>query len=141
MTGHVIFHRSDYSDYGSVLFISSLEHTPDGRSLVTTVGEKRFQVLERTSMDGYAVARIRFITDEPVQGDEAIGMVLIFIMLIYNYYIIFIVASLRSLQDEVYDHSRRWLQALPFFSRVSYNYYIMSRGYLINIVNCNAKCL
>lgn len=79
MTGHVIFHRSDYSDYGTILFISSLEHTPDGRSLVTTIGEKRFQVLERKSTDGYGVARIRFITDEPVHGEEAIGTILIFI--------------------------------------------------------------
>lgn len=85
MTDRVIFHRSDYSDYGTIVFISSLEHTPDGRSLVTTVGEKRFKVLERGSTDGYTVAKIRFITDEPVHGDEAIGMILILINInLYN---------------------------------------------------------
>ena len=57
-------------DYGTILFISSLEYTPDGRSLVTTVGERRFQVLERKTRDGYAVARIKFLSDEidPDQG-------------------------------------------------------------------------
>lgn len=61
--------RSSFVDYGTVLFISSLEYTPDGRSLITTVGERRFQVLERNTRDGYAVARIRFLSDEPPTED------------------------------------------------------------------------
>ena len=28
-------------------------------------------------------------------------------------------AALRQLQTEVYDHSKRWLNALPIFTRVS----------------------
>ena len=40
----VYFFSQTYVDYGTILFISSLEYTPDGRSLVTTVGERRFQV-------------------------------------------------------------------------------------------------
>ena len=58
---------------GTVLFISSLEYTPDGRSLVTTLGERRFRVLDRSSLDGYAVAKIQFLSDELVQGEENIG--------------------------------------------------------------------
>ena len=65
--------NSSYSDVGTVLFISSLEYTPDGRSLVTTVGERRFQVLERHSFDGYAVARIQFISDITVEDEKEIG--------------------------------------------------------------------
>ncbi len=55
------------------MFISSLEFTPDGRSLVTTLGEKRFHVLDRNSSDGYAVARIRFLSDEQVVGNDNIS--------------------------------------------------------------------
>ena len=66
----IYFFSQTYVDYGTILFISSLEYTPDGRSLVTTVGERRFQVLERKTRDGYAVARIKFLSDEidPDQG-------------------------------------------------------------------------
>ena len=60
--------NSGFVDYGTVLFISSLEYTPDGRSLINTLGERRFQVIERGTRDGYAVARIRFITDDPIDG-------------------------------------------------------------------------
>ncbi|XP_003390543.2 PREDICTED: LON peptidase N-terminal domain and RING finger protein 3-like [Amphimedon queenslandica] len=85
-----------YVDYGTVLFISSLEYTPDGRSLVTTVGERRFRVIERSTRDGYAVARIQFLSDE-VDPDQE---------------------SLDALQVEVYEHCNKWLQALPLFTRL-----------------------
>ena len=112
-------YRSVFSDYGTVLFISSLEHTPDGRSLITTMGERRFQVLERSSIDGYAVAKIQFIADQLVEGEEQISesMNINYTMNINN---LFVLVSLRSLQESVFQHSMTWLNALPFFSRVSY---------------------
>ena len=64
---------SEFVDTGTILFISSLEYTPDGRSLVTTLGEKRFRVCDRRSTDGYYTARIRFVLDEAVEGSDAIG--------------------------------------------------------------------
>ena len=69
----VCVYRMSFTEYGTILFISSLEYTPDGRSLVTTMGERRFRVLQRGSTDGYSTARIQFITDNPVVGDEEIG--------------------------------------------------------------------
>ena len=64
---------ASYAHIGTILFISSLEYTPDGRSLVTTIGERRFKVLEHGTADGYNTAKINFISDEPVQGETEIG--------------------------------------------------------------------
>jgi Lon protease-like protein len=89
---------NNFTGYGTVLFISSLEYTPDGRSLVTTVGERRFMVLERGTRDGYAVARIRFINDDPISDEEKV--------------------LLDALQEEVYRHCCQWLQSLPLFTRL-----------------------
>lgn len=101
----------NFVDVGTVMFISSLEYTPDGRCLITTIGERRFNVIERSTRDGYAVARIRFITDEPIEGIQLI------------YYILYskqFSESLHQTQVEVYQHCHRWLQALPLFTRVSH---------------------
>lgn len=56
-----------------MLYINTVEHTPDGRSLITTTGEKRFEVVERGGCDGYSTVRIRFIVDEPVTDYAEIG--------------------------------------------------------------------
>lgn len=71
-----MFFRSDnfsFSDYGTVLFINSVEYTPDGRSLITTTGERRFNVIGRSMRDGYNCARIRFVYDESVTDPVEIG--------------------------------------------------------------------
>ena len=62
-----------YSSYGTVLYINTAEHTADGRSLITTTGEKRFEVTERFTCDGYNTAKIRFILDNPVTDPAEIG--------------------------------------------------------------------
>ena len=62
-----------YSSYGTVLYINTVEHTADGRSLITTTGEKRFEVLHRSTCDGYNTARVRFIEDKPVTNPREIG--------------------------------------------------------------------
>ena len=70
------FFRSDnfsFSNYGTVLFINSVEYTPDGRSLITTTGEKRFKVTGRNMRDGYNCATIQFLYDEPVTDTMEIG--------------------------------------------------------------------
>ena len=74
---YVSFSTHSFSDYGTVLYINTVEHTADGRSLITTTGEKRFQVLRRSSCDGYNTAQIRFIVDEPVIHPEEIGELII----------------------------------------------------------------
>ena len=68
--------RSDnfsFSDYGTVLFINSVEYTPDGRSLITTTGERRFKVVGRSMRDGYNCAKIKFVFDEQINDPAQIG--------------------------------------------------------------------
>lgn len=76
MTNYFSTFSSDnfsFSDYGTVLFINSVEYTPDGRSLITTTGERRFKVVGRSMRDGYNCAKIKFIFDEQVTDCTKIG--------------------------------------------------------------------
>jgi len=45
-------------DFGIMLEIRCVKMLPDGRSLVQTLGGSRFRILERGTLDGYAVGRI-----------------------------------------------------------------------------------
>ena len=54
-----------WADHGTVLYIKSLRLLPDGRSLVETVGEKRFKVVNRGRRDGYMTAQVTWVDDTP----------------------------------------------------------------------------
>ena len=47
-----------------------MEYTPDGRSLITTVGERRFRVLETRNEDGLTMAKIKFVQDKVIKPEE-----------------------------------------------------------------------
>ena len=47
-----------------------MEYTPDGRSLITTVGERRFRVLETRNEDGLTMAKIKFVQDKVIRPEE-----------------------------------------------------------------------
>ena len=72
---HTIAHMSSdvFADVGTVLHINSVEYTPDGRCLISTVGESRFRTLQHGKRDGYHTASIEFIMDDSVSGEEEIG--------------------------------------------------------------------
>jgi len=55
-----------FSDYGTMLEIRDIQFFPDGRSIVDTMGGRRFKVIERNILDGYNTAKVEFIEDEPV---------------------------------------------------------------------------
>ncbi|QQP49394.1 LON peptidase Nterminal domain and ring finger 3, partial [Caligus rogercresseyi] len=46
---------------------------PDGRSIVGTVGGRRFHVLSRSSRDGYSVANVEFLVDEAITDEDVIA--------------------------------------------------------------------
>lgn len=46
-----------------MLYIRNLDYLPDGRSVVDTVGLKRFRVLQRGMKDGYCTADIEYLED------------------------------------------------------------------------------
>ncbi|XP_036373313.1 LON peptidase N-terminal domain and RING finger protein 1-like [Megalops cyprinoides] len=85
--------RKGFADYGCMLQIRSLHFLPDGRSVVDTVGGKRFRVLSRSMKDGYCIADIQYLEDVRVDDAEELS-------------------KLQELHDQVYEQARTWFQNL-----------------------------
>ncbi|XP_076467743.1 LON peptidase N-terminal domain and RING finger protein 3-like [Babylonia areolata] len=85
--------EENFSDYGCMLEVRDVHFFPDGRSLVDTVGGRRFKVLSRGKRDGYNTARVEFLTDHPISQTQ--------------------LPEIQSLQQEVYTATRTWLDGLP----------------------------
>jgi len=60
----------NFADYGTLLYIRGLIYTADGRSIVDTIGQRRFHVLERDTLDGYSTARVQLIRDDPIATQD-----------------------------------------------------------------------
>ena len=56
-----------------MLEIRDIQFFPDGRSIVDTMGGRRFKVIERNILDGYNTAKVEFIEDEPVLPEHLQG--------------------------------------------------------------------
>lgn len=82
-----------FVDYGCMLQIRSMHFLPDGRSVVDTIGGKRFRVLSRGIKDGYSIANIEYLEDTKVNDVEELG-------------------KLQVLHDQVYEKARKWFQKL-----------------------------
>ncbi|XP_053574671.1 LON peptidase N-terminal domain and RING finger protein 1 isoform X2 [Bombina bombina] len=59
-----------FSDYGCILEILHLDYLPDGRSLIETIGRRRFRVLQRGQLDGYHTAEVEYLVDKRMEGEE-----------------------------------------------------------------------
>lgn len=57
--------------YGTVLEIKSSQMLLDGRSMLETVGWRRFRLLETGSLDGYTTGRVEYLDDITPQEAEA----------------------------------------------------------------------
>ncbi|XP_062334558.1 LON peptidase N-terminal domain and ring finger 1, like [Osmerus eperlanus] len=82
-----------FVDYGCMLIIRSVHFLPDGRSVVDTIGGKRFRVLSRSLKDGYSIADIQYLEDTRVDDAEELS-------------------KLQELHDSVYEQARSWFQNL-----------------------------
>ncbi len=65
---------STFADYGTLLYIRGLMYTQDGRSVVDTIGQRRFRVIERGMRDGYNTARVELIRDHQTEQHEFDGL-------------------------------------------------------------------
>eukprot|EP00079_Xenopus_tropicalis_P034521 XP_017948292.1 PREDICTED: LON peptidase N-terminal domain and RING finger protein 3-like isoform X2 [Xenopus tropicalis] len=61
---------SNFADYGCMLEILNLDYLPDGRSLVETIGRRRFRVVKRGQLDGYHTAEVEYLVDKVLEGEE-----------------------------------------------------------------------
>lgn len=48
-----------------MLEIRDVQYFPDGRSIVDTIGCKRFRILRRGERDGYHTGAVEFLEDQP----------------------------------------------------------------------------
>ncbi|XP_039622206.1 LON peptidase N-terminal domain and RING finger protein 3-like isoform X1 [Polypterus senegalus] len=81
-----------FADYGCILEIRNVEFFADGRSVVDTIGKRRFKVIEHSQRDGYNTADIEYLEDRKVEGQE--------------------LAELLTLHDTVYDQAIMWINSL-----------------------------
>ncbi|XP_072519973.1 LON peptidase N-terminal domain and RING finger protein 3-like [Salminus brasiliensis] len=81
-----------FADYGCMLEIRNVEFFADGRSVVDTIGKRRFKVIQHSQRDGYNTADIEYLEDVKVTGDAA--------------------AELGTLHDMVYDQALVWVNSL-----------------------------
>ncbi|KAG8451872.1 hypothetical protein GDO86_003899 [Hymenochirus boettgeri] len=81
-----------FADYGCMLQVRDVKFFPDGRSVVDTVGLRRFRVLSHGQRDGYNTANIEYLEDQKVEGQGH--------------------EELRLLHDAVYDQALTWFNSL-----------------------------
>lgn len=81
-----------FADYGCMLEIRNVEFFADGRSVVDSIGKRRFKVIRHSQRDGYNTADIEYIEDEKVQGEHY--------------------AELLTLHDSVYTQAYNWFTTL-----------------------------
>uniref|UniRef100_A0A3P8VKU3 LON peptidase N-terminal domain and ring finger 1 n=1 Tax=Cynoglossus semilaevis TaxID=244447 RepID=A0A3P8VKU3_CYNSE len=85
--------QKGFADYGCMLIIRSVHFLNDGRSVVDTIGGKRFRVLSRGMKDGYSTADIKHLEDTRVEDSNELK-------------------NLQTLHDAVYEQARVWFQNL-----------------------------
>ncbi|CAB1347144.1 unnamed protein product [Coregonus sp. 'balchen'] len=81
-----------FADYGCMLEVRDVKFFPDGRSVVDTIGVSRFKVLSHGQRDGYNTAKIEYLEDKKVEGQE--------------------LAELQKLYVSVYDQASSWFTSL-----------------------------
>ncbi|KAG7518607.1 LON peptidase N-terminal domain and RING finger protein 3 [Solea senegalensis] len=81
-----------FADYGCLLEICDVKFFSDGRSVVDTIGRRRFKIIKHKERDGYNTADIEYLEDTKVEGEEE--------------------RELQSLHDSVYDQALVWVNSL-----------------------------
>ncbi|KAM9181283.1 LON peptidase N-terminal domain and RING finger protein 3 isoform 1-T1 [Dugong dugon] len=81
-----------FAEYGCILEIRNVQFFADGRSVVDSIGKRRFKVLHQGQRDGYSTADIEYIEDQKVQGEDY--------------------AELLTLHNCVYEQASLWFHSL-----------------------------
>ncbi|XP_068592990.1 LOW QUALITY PROTEIN: LON peptidase N-terminal domain and RING finger protein 2-like [Cebidichthys violaceus] len=81
-----------FADYGCMLEVRDVKFFPDGRSVVDTIGVSRFKVLSHGQRDGYNTAKIEYLEDKKVEGEELMDLL--------------------KLHNAVYEQANNWFTSL-----------------------------
>ncbi|XP_034254301.1 LON peptidase N-terminal domain and RING finger protein 3 [Thrips palmi] len=63
-----------YAEFGTLLEVCDLVRMCDGSSILSTQGSRRFRVLQRGERDGYDVANVQLLHDEPTAPERLPGV-------------------------------------------------------------------
>lgn len=114
-------HHHRFADYGCLLEIRDVKFFSDGRSVVDTIGRRRFRVVQHSERDGYQTADIEYLEDVMVRGGLNRGVVkrrkrrrpwwLTTVCVCVQVEGV-AERELRSLHDTVYDQALVWINSL-----------------------------
>lgn len=93
MCSYVQDQPGGFAEYGTMLEVRDVEFFTDGRSVVDTVGGRRFRVLRRGVLDGYCTATVEYLVDQPVDPSR--------------------VGALVALHDRVRQEADDWITSAP----------------------------
>lgn len=62
--------RTNFNEYGTMLYILNVHMMPDGRSMIETKGLYRFRVRAHGSVDGYTVGKVERVEDVGLAEEE-----------------------------------------------------------------------
>ena len=65
--------KGPFAEYGTMLHIGHVQYLPDGRSVIHTVGGRRFHVVSHSMMDGYPIAKVKWIRDTADTEPESLA--------------------------------------------------------------------
>ena len=99
-------------DYGTLLFIRGLVYTQDGRSIVDTIGQRRFRVIEEGMRDGYDTAKVQLIQDDPIEQHEFDGLFELLKRRETSFFFVFVILDLFQLNRDTYNRVQHWFDQL-----------------------------
>lgn len=89
--------ENGYADSGTMLEIRDIEYTPDGRSIVNTVGSRRFKIVSKGVKDGYNTAAVEFLQDDAVPSSN--------------------LPELHKLHDCVHKLASKWFETIELLTK------------------------
>lgn len=89
--------ENGYADFGTMLEIRDIEYTQDGRSIVNTVGSRRFKIVSKSAKDGYNTAAVEFLQDDAVPTSN--------------------LGEIRRLHDTVHQLASRWFESIETMTK------------------------
>ncbi|GIY11121.1 LON peptidase N-terminal domain and RING finger protein 3 [Caerostris extrusa] len=91
--GMCAFVDNEIAEYGTMLEIRDVQYFADGRSVVDTIGSRRFRILRKGERDGYNTGAVEYLKDEPLLGNNLQEVI--------------------EMHDQVYKVSQAWFMRLP----------------------------
>uniref|UniRef100_H2Z0D9 RING-type domain-containing protein n=1 Tax=Ciona savignyi TaxID=51511 RepID=H2Z0D9_CIOSA len=107
-----------HHEIGTTLRVKNVKFFPDGRSVVDSVGNRRFQTTNCQKRDGYHVATLKYIEDKKIAESQ--------------------VANMKRIIDKVYSEAEEWFAsvAAPLKEKITLHFgNLPEKEYCFNTAN------